>query len=35
MEETAWGGADHLPPASVKVKKVLIYTSTPSYAFLP
>jgi hypothetical protein len=26
--------ADHSPPTSVEVKKILIYTSTPSYAFM-
>jgi hypothetical protein len=26
--------ADHSPLASVKVKKVWIYTSTPTYAFM-
>jgi hypothetical protein len=25
---------DHSPPASVKVKKIWIYTSTPPYAFI-
>jgi hypothetical protein len=26
--------ADHSPPASIEVKKVWIYTSTPPYAFM-
>jgi hypothetical protein len=26
--------ADHSPPASAEVKKILIYTSTPPYAFM-
>jgi hypothetical protein len=26
--------ADHSPPASAEVKKMWIYTSTPSYAFM-
>jgi hypothetical protein len=26
--------ADHSPPASAEVKKMLIYTSTPPYAFI-
>jgi hypothetical protein len=26
--------ADHSPPASAKVKKVWIYTSTPTYTFM-
>jgi hypothetical protein len=26
--------ADHSPPASVEVKKIWIYTSTPPYAFM-
>jgi hypothetical protein len=26
--------ADHSPPASAKVKKMWIYTSTPPYAFM-
>jgi hypothetical protein len=26
--------ADHSPPASAKVKKMWIYTSTPQYAFM-
>jgi hypothetical protein len=26
--------ADHSPPASVEVKKMWIYTSTPPYAFM-
>jgi hypothetical protein len=26
--------ADHSPPASTKVKKIYVYTSTPSYAFM-
>jgi hypothetical protein len=26
--------ADHSPPATTKVKKMWIYTSTPSYAFM-
>jgi hypothetical protein len=31
-----WQGreADHSPPASAKVKKMWIYTSTPPYAFM-
>jgi hypothetical protein len=27
--------ADHSSPASVEVKKMLIYTSTPPYDFMP
>jgi hypothetical protein len=27
-------GADHSPPTSAEVKKIWIYTSTPSYAFM-
>jgi hypothetical protein len=27
-------GADHSPPTSADVKKMLIYTSTPSYVFM-
>jgi hypothetical protein len=27
--------ADHSTPASVKVKNMLIYTSTPPYTFMP
>jgi hypothetical protein len=26
--------ADHSPPASAQAKKILIYTSTPPYAFI-
>jgi hypothetical protein len=33
-EKRAGREADHSPPASAEVKKILIYTSTPPYAFM-